>query len=209
MYEYVGNLHAHTTYSDGAGTHAVVAAAAIRAAGFCDDKGSQRARTGRGGILPQPGRRQVLLLTGEEAHDMSRDPQRNHLLVYGARQEVAPAAQKQPPQRLLDAVNAAGGCAFLAHPIDRAVPWQGEGSYSWEDWGLPGYAGIELVETIPRSSRCWLRPSRRPGPYSISPAAWSPRPGILALWEPAAGGRPPGERVGNSDAHATPCGPVR
>ena len=31
LYEYAGNLHMHTTYSDGAGTHAEIARAAVRA----------------------------------------------------------------------------------------------------------------------------------------------------------------------------------
>lgn len=213
MYEYVGNLHAHTTYSDGAGTHAVVAAAAIRAGlDFVLTTDHNVLVQGVEGYYRNPDGRQVLLLTGEEAHDMQRDPQRNHLLVYGAHAEMAPAAQNRPPQRLLDAVNAAGGCAFLAHPIDRAVPWLGEGSYSWEDWDLQGYAGIELWNTMSSLKPLLATPfSTAVAVFDFPGRLAGPDPDILALWDRLLAEGRRVSAVGNSDAHATPmrAGPLK
>jgi hypothetical protein len=52
----------------------------------------------------------VLLLTGEEVHNVRRQPQASHLLVYGAEKELAPYAHD--PQQLIDEATAAGGYTF-------------------------------------------------------------------------------------------------
>ncbi len=46
-----------------------------------------------------------------------RQPQGNHLLCLGVVDN--PAAHAPDSQRLIDAVQAQGGVAFLAHPIER------------------------------------------------------------------------------------------
>lgn len=213
MYEYVGNLHLHTTYSDGAQLHDVIAASAIRAGlDFIVVTDHNVLVQGVEGYYRTADGRQVLLLTGEEVHDMQREPQRNHLLVYGTGQELAPVAQNRPPQPLLDAVNAAGGCAFLAHPIDRAVPWVRERSYSWVDWDIHGYTGIELWNAMSSLKTLLLNP--RAGIAAIFDFYGQlpgPDPEIVALWDALLR---QGKRVaitGNSDAHGTPMGfgPIR
>lgn len=213
MYEYVGNLHLHTTYSDGARLHDVIAASAIRAGlDFITVTDHNVLVQGVEGLYRSADGRQVLLLTGEEVHDMQRQPQRNHLLVYGAGRELAPAAQNQPPQPLLDAVNAAGGCAFLAHPIDRAVPWVGERSYSWVDWDIQGYTGIELWNAMSSLKNLLLKPQNAPAAiFDYYRQLIGPDPEIVALWDALLR---QGRRVaitGNSDAHGTPMGfgPIR
>ena len=45
--------------------------------------------------------RKVLMLIGEEIHDQDRDPQKNHLLVFGAEKELATFADD--PQILINA----------------------------------------------------------------------------------------------------------
>ncbi|MBN1966611.1 MAG: CehA/McbA family metallohydrolase, partial [Anaerolineae bacterium] len=208
MYEYVGNLHAHTTYSDGEQPHDVLAAAAIRAGldflVVTDHNVLVGGVEGHYRLPDQPDGRTVLLLTGEEVHDTLRDPQQNHLLVYGTGQPMAPFAQGQPPQALLDVVNRAGGCAFIAHPTDRAVPWIGEASYRWVDWGVTGYTGLELWNTmstlkelmpdVPRALWAVFFPAR---------AFVGPDRATLKLWDDLLR---QGRRVaviGNSDAHGT------
>ena len=89
MVEVAGNLHIHTPYSDGEKYHYDIAEAAI-AAGLdfivvTDHNvwvdGIERY------VENEQGR--VLLLVGEEIHDARREPQGNHLLVYGAERELA------------------------------------------------------------------------------------------------------------------------
>ncbi|HRE26187.1 MAG TPA: hypothetical protein PK954_06115, partial [Anaerolineales bacterium] len=75
------------------------------------------------------GDKRLLVLVGEEVHDASRQPQRNHLLVYNARRELAAFAPN--PQSLIDAVSQAGGLAFLAHPFDSNVPLFDYEEISW------------------------------------------------------------------------------
>jgi hypothetical protein len=213
MYEYVGNLHIHTTYSDGAQLHDVIAASAIRAGlDFIVVTDHNVLVQGVEGYYRNADGRQILLLTGEEVHDMQREPQRNHLLVYGTGRELVPVAQNQPPQPLLDAVNATGGCAFLAHPIDRAVPWVRERSYSWVDWDIEGYTGIELWNAMSSLKTLLLRPRVGvPAIFDYYGQLPGPDPEIVALWDDLLR---QGKRVaitGNSDAHGTPMGfgPIR
>lgn len=213
MYEYVGNLHVHTPYSDGSAPHDVVAAAAIRAGlDFVVTTDHNVWVHGVEGYYRDRQGREVLLLTGEEVHDMLREPQRNHLLVYGTRQEMAAAAQGQHPQRLLDAVNQAGGCAFIAHPIDRAVPWVGEGSYSWEDWDISGYAGLELWNTMSLFKTLLTNPARGLwAAFDLGGVMVGPEAETLRLWDDLLRQGRRVAVVGNADAHGTVyrLGPLR
>ena len=138
-YEYVGNLHVHTTYSDGTAVHAGVAQAASEAGldfvvvtdhnvwvdgveSYYDD---------------------VLLLVGEEVHDVRRRPQANHLLVFNAEEELAPLTGDT--QAIIDEANRKGGFCYLAHPFELDSPIDPDlAAILWEDWEVDGYAGIEL-----------------------------------------------------------------
>ncbi|MBN2472506.1 MAG: PHP domain-containing protein [Anaerolineae bacterium] len=207
MFEVVGNMHVHTTYSDGAGPHSVVAAAAARAGldfvVITDHNVRADGLEGLYRVGEGEDSRQVLLLMGEEVHDMLREPQRNHLLVYGAGRTLAPAGQGQPPQALLDAVRSAGGLAFLAHPVDVAVPWVGEGSYSWVDWEIEGYTGLELWNYMSGIKDLLTDPVR--GIASLlapRDAVTGPNPATLRRWDDLLRA---GRRVivnGSADAHA-------
>jgi predicted metal-dependent phosphoesterase TrpH len=81
-HEYVGNLHTHTRYSDGHGSHEDIALAAIEAGlDFVIVTDHNVWVEGMDGYRYLD-RQRVLLLTGEEIHDQAREPQKNHLLVY-------------------------------------------------------------------------------------------------------------------------------
>jgi len=114
MHEIIVNLHMHTRYSDGSGSHKDIAEAAIRAnldAVIVTDHN----------VLVQgvegyyrSGRDRILLLVGQEVHDQDRIPQKNHLLVFNADRDVAGLAND--PQALINGVEEAGGMSFIAHP---------------------------------------------------------------------------------------------
>jgi len=202
MQEYIGNLHAHTLYSDGDGTHDEVAAAAIAAgidAVWITDHNVYV--QGLDGYRYQHDRR-VLLLAGEEIHDQIREPQKNHLIVLEARRELATLASH--PQRLLNAVDEAGGMAFLAHLIDPPAPLFHEPDLSWVNIDLQGPFGVEIWNTM-SEFKGHLRSVMAALWYAYFPdlSPVGPFPEALARWDAllASGRRVPA--IGGADAHGT------
>jgi len=139
LYEYVGHIHLHTTYSDGAATIEEVVRIASQA--------------GLDFIIPTEHNVLIkeldgwydntLLLMGEEVHDEERRPESSHYLALDVEQDVAPYAQD--PQAVINAVNDQGGFGFLAHPIEYDTPpFIEEPNLSWRDWQVSGYTGLEL-----------------------------------------------------------------
>jgi hypothetical protein len=201
MHEIVLNLHMHTRYSDGSGTHKDIAQAAIQA-------GLDAVIVTDHNVLVQgvegyyrSGRSRVLLLVGQEVHDQDRDPQKNHLLVFNASRDVSTLADD--PQALIDGVNNAGGLSFIAHPRDPAAPAFHETDISWEAWGVHGYTGIELWNGL--SELKTLVPTKLHGAfYAFFPQFIGHHPilEVLQRWDDllAEGGRV--VAIGGSDAHA-------
>jgi hypothetical protein len=139
IYEYVGNLHVHTTYSDGTARHAEVAQAAVKAG--LDFVIVTDHNVWVEGCERHYGK--VLLLVGEEVHDVRRQPQANHLLAYHAESELALLAPD--PQALINAVNEGGGLCFLAHPVEYGSRISPDlAPIGWADWNVNGYAGLEI-----------------------------------------------------------------
>lgn len=203
IYEYVGNLHVHSSYSDGHATHDQIALAALKSSlDFVVITDHNVWVDGYDGYRYLDDRR-VLLLTGEEIHDQARDPQKNHLLVYEARRELAPYARE--PQRLIKMVKEVGGQSFIAHPYDPAASSIGEPDLSWVDWDIHSFTGLEIwnfmsefkshIKSIPRAIF-----------YAYNPtlSALGPFPEVLQRWDRllAAGRRV--VAIGGTDAHATP-----
>ena len=142
MEELTINLHIHTTYSDGSATHKELGAIAIKS-------GIDVLLVTDHNVLVQgmdgyyrDGKKKVLLLACEEIHDQDRDPQKNHLLVFGTDRELSQLADDT--QSLIDAVRASSGISFIAHPVDTAMPAFNETDISWESWDVTGFTGIEL-----------------------------------------------------------------
>ncbi len=142
MHELTCNLHMHTSYSDGTGTHAEIGRAALKSG--VDVVIVTDHNTWVHGVEAyyRAGRKRVLLLTGEEIHDQDREPQKNHLLVFNAGQELSTYADD--PQILIDQVQRSGGLSFLAHPVENAMPVISETDISWESWEVSGFTGLEI-----------------------------------------------------------------
>ena len=209
-HEYVGNLHLHTHYSDGHGSHEDIAFAAIKAGlDFVVITDHNVWVDGMDGYRYLD-RQRVLLLTGEEVHDQVREPQKNHLLAYEAFQELSP--QARDPQGLVDAVAQEGGLSFIAHPTDPAAPAFNEDDLSWVDWEVEGFTGLEiwnfmsefksLLTSLPRSIF-----------YAYNPSliARGPFPGTLERWDRLLASGKKIVAIGGTDAHATPVslGPLK
>ncbi len=208
FYEYSGNLHMHTPYSDGEAYHAEIAQAAL-SAGLdfiivTDHNVLVQGVEGYYSSGEGAERRHVLLLSGEEIHDRTRQPQVNHLLVYGAERELAACAAD--PQALINAVNAAGGICFLAHPHDTPLERVHEPAIPWEDWQVRGFSGLEIWNYMSSLKQVINEGSLLQGVRAIfrpEDVISAPNPLTLAKWDDllSMGRRVVG--IGNSDAHGT------
>jgi hypothetical protein len=200
-YEYVGNLHVHTPYSDGFGSHEEICTAAIEAE--LDFVVTTDHNVWVGGVegYRYQGNKRVLLLVGEEIHDQTRVPQKNHLLVYGADRELARLAPN--PQQLLDAVSEAGGLSFLAHIVDPEAPLFQQDDLSWESWEVTGYTGIEIWNFMSEFKSLLMSwPAAIHYAFHPENVATGPFPEALRRWDAllSAGSRV--VAIGGADAHA-------
>jgi hypothetical protein len=209
MQEVIVNLHMHTRYSDGAGSHGDIARAAVKSgldAVIITDhnvlvEGVQR--------YVGPGRRKVLILAGEEVHDRTRVPQKDHMLILGCGHEVAAAGAD--PDALAKAAADGGGVSFIAHLHDPAAPAFREPDISWENWSIGSYTGIELWNGL--SELKSLVPTRLHGIfYAFFPhfLAHAPPSTTLKQWDLLLRERRI-VAIGGSDAHASPMhlGPLQ
>jgi hypothetical protein len=200
VYEYAGNLHAHTSYSDGEALHAQVAQAAEQAG--LDFVVVTDHNVWVDGLERYYGK--VLLLVGEEVHDVRRQPQANHLLVYDAGAEMV--LQAGDPQALIDEVNQHGGFCYLAHPYEYVGRFGGEEAIPWEDWGVTGYVGIEIWNYMSEFKALASRNALAAIYYAYFPERGirGPFRDTLRQWDYllAQGRRVPA--IGTADAHGTP-----
>lgn len=204
VHEYVGNMHMHTPYSDGEGYHARIARAAIESGLdfviVTDHNVWVDGLEGYYGSLPD---QRVLLLVGEEVHDQRRDPQVNHLLVYGTEAEVAHHAPD--PQKLISQIKEQEGFCYLAHPIEKAAPLFNEAALPWVDLDVEGYTGIELWNYMTEfkshlsSKLTAVRAAFNPEKYITGPF-----PETLNLWDRLLEEGKLVKVIGGADAHATP-----
>jgi hypothetical protein len=201
MHEIVVNLHMHTRYSDGTGTHKDIAQAALKT-------GLDAVIVTDHNVLVQGvegyyrvSRNRVLLLVGQEVHDQDRNPQKNHLLVFNANRDVSRLADD--PQTLINGVAEAGGLSFIAHPRDPEASVFNETDISWESWNVHGYTGIELWNGL-SELKTVLHSKLHGAFYAFFPQfiGHSPILEILQRWDDLLA---EGQRVvaiGGSDAHA-------
>jgi hypothetical protein len=212
MPEIVGNLHLHTSTSDGVKTHAEVAAAAIRAGldvMIYTDHNITVA--GMEGWYQDPASgREVLRLMGQEINDVRLEPELNHLLCFFVTEDLQPLAAN--PQRLIDAIHERGGLTFLAHPLERPGIAGAQQTYPWVNWEIAGFTGIELWNAM-TDVKWQLRTKKRGvlGAYLPNLALTGPFPEVLAKWDELLATGQKVVAIGNSDAHgmAFSLGPLR
>lgn len=139
LHDLAGVVHVHSTYSDGTGTVAEIAAAAR--ANRLDfllltdhdtlaarDHGEEGWRDG------------VLVLVGEEV-----SPHReNHYLAFGLERPIDHSGLSA--RQIVDRVTEAGGFGFLSHPFSKGSERfrRGGRGMPWRDLECDGYTGLEL-----------------------------------------------------------------
>lgn len=207
MYEIVANLHMHTPYSDGEKFHREIAEDAARAgidAIVVTDhnvwvQGVDGYHSG------------VLVLAGEEVHNVRRLPQCNHCLIYNANDEMSPFAGN--PQTLVDETNKRGGLAFFAHPFEKPSPLSEDYiAIPWEDWHVKNNAGIEIWNCMTEfKARLWSWPAAALYAFFPSWVIFGPFPQTLKKWDELLASGRRVVAIGNSDAHGTVfhLGPIK
>lgn len=196
--EYVGNPHVHTVYSDGTATHKQVTAAAAEA-------GLDFVITTDHNIRPvnlESYYGNVLLLIGEEVHNVRRHPQANHLLTYATQQEMAPYSFGGT-RTLLKAVQEHQGIAYVAHPIEKAGRAQrGLDPIPWTFWPVDRIQGLELWNYMSEfKGLLWSRLAALI--YAVAPGLGirGPYRATLRLWDELLSQGRRISVIGGSDAH--------
>ena len=196
LYERVGNIHIHTTYSDGTVEYDELARVANEAGLdyliVTDHNAYAGEHEGWYG--------RTLVLVGEEVHNPAAG-QVNHYLVFNVREGMA--SHGGDPQRLVDAVRARGGLGFIAHPYEHSGDFAGEPEIDWVDWQVGGYNGLEIWNYMSEFKSC-LSEMATALFYAFVPklAIKGPYPETLAKWdELLVNGK--AYAIGGSDAHGT------
>ncbi len=196
LHSYRGNIHMHSTASDGTGSIADLVAAARRAGLhyiIVTDHNRLVAQSEEGW------REGVLTLIDIEVNDRRRQPEQNHCLTLGVREDVSDLAAD--PQALIDGVRERGGLSFLAHPIDKPSPLMPD-TYPWTEWDIEGFTGIELWNFM-SEFRPYATNKLKGLLISFFPHWFTrgPFPETLALWDRLLLQHPT-VAIGGSDAHA-------
>ena len=142
----------------------------------------------------------VLVIVGEEIHDKTRIPQKNHLLAIGINNSHARYAKS--PQKLIDSINKVQGLSFIAHPYDPELPAFGEEDLSWVDWSVCGFTGLELWNNL---SEFKIRVKNIPQAvfYALFPIFLAKEPPlqIRTIWDSLLAQGKKVVAIGGTDAH--------
>lgn len=195
--------HAHSTHSDGTATVPELRAA-VRAAGATvllltdhDTLGAREAGEDGWG-------EGVLVVCGHEV-----TPSAGHLLVFATDHVIAHADRDE--RAILDAVAAAGGVAYAAHPFSAgsAMSTRIGRSHAWMLADHPALAGVEAWSLTTDAAEDWRSPlAALRGLHDPLPAVLAgPGARRLAAWDAqdparARAGLPPLAGLGGQDAHA-------
>jgi hypothetical protein len=134
--EYRGNLHVHSTHSDGSGSVRDIAGSAQRA-GLDFLILNDHAHMAGSGYLGEEGLHgKVAVLTGLEIGKRF-----HHYLAFGLRSLPDPLPES--PQQVIDYVRSGGGLGFIAHPFEKGMPFMEKSrAYTWNDLEVEGFTGI-------------------------------------------------------------------
>ncbi|GAB4581141.1 MAG: CehA/McbA family metallohydrolase [Anaerolineales bacterium] len=203
QHEILINLHMHTPYSDGHGSHKHIADAALKTGLDAVIVTDHNVWVNGPEGYYQEGPKRVLMLIGEEVHDQARQPQKNHMLVLGAERELAPLAYD--PQKLINSVNEAGGLSFLAHPTDPENKALKEDDLSWVSWDVQGFTGIELWNSL-SELKSKIKNYLHAAYLALNPqyVASGPPPETVRIWDDLLKSGKRVVAIGGSDAHALP-----
>lgn len=201
MQEIVANLHIHTRYSDGTALHKQIIQDAIQANLDCLIFTDHNIRVEGIEGYHSADRKKLLVISGEEVHDQSRQLQKNHLLVFGHKRELAEFSHT--PQTLIHRAREANALTFLAHPTDPALPLFHEGDISWEDWSVRDFHGLELWNGF-AELKFRVTSKAQALLYAFYPDMYpvAPHPKTVGIWDDLTKNGKQIVAIAGSDAHA-------
>jgi hypothetical protein len=137
MYEYIGALHMHSTFSDGSGEVKEIAR-------FADEVGldfivltdHNTLRALSEGFEKWYGG--TLLLVGCEINDKEN---KNHYLAFGINEAYS---TRLSAKEYVKKVKDSGGIGFLAHPHEKRKHMAEHPPYPWTEWDTDDFTGIEI-----------------------------------------------------------------
>ena len=135
LFEYTGNLHIHTVYSDGGGTAEDIVKAA-RKVGLDFIILNDHSYQTQLHLEDEGYHKGVLVMVGSEIGHRF-----HHYLAFNITRQIDD--KNLSPQEVINEVNRQGGFGFLAHPFEKGMPFLDNGkAYTWNDWSVKGYTGI-------------------------------------------------------------------
>ncbi|MFZ7113636.1 MAG: CehA/McbA family metallohydrolase [Desulfatiglandales bacterium] len=137
-FEYIGNLHIHSRYSDGTGTVQEIKESAIRAGLDFIALNDHDFMMDEFHIDEEGFYGKTMVLVGIE---IGRED--HHYLAYGIREMIR--KDELSPQQVIDRVRVSGGIGFLAHPFEKGMPFLNNSkAYKWKDLSVTGYQGLSI-----------------------------------------------------------------
>jgi hypothetical protein len=135
-FEYVGNLHVHSLYSDGAGTVHEIAHSAKQVGLDFIILNDHSYMTDSLHLQDEGFYEGLLVLLGLEIGGRY-----HHYLAYDLKEMIH--GRSLGPQEVIDEVNAQGGFGFLAHPFEKGMPFTEKSlAYTWNDLSVTGFTGV-------------------------------------------------------------------
>jgi len=152
--EYVGAVHLHSQFSDGAMTIPEIAEIAANKnldfLMFSDHNTLEPKRQGLEGWYGT-----VLVITGCELNDKD---DRNHYLAFRIDQDI----QEKDAEKYVEKIRRLGGFGVIAHPAEKRNFSEAYPPYPWTAWDVDGFDGIEIwnqlsewMEGFTKSNRFW------------------------------------------------------
>lgn len=143
VHEYVGNIHMHSTYSDGGLTIPAIAEIASRNQLdfiiLSDHQNLTGLEKGQEGYYDR-----TLVLIGMEVNEKV-----NHYLAMNIDQTIPD--NETDPQQVIDDVNRQGGIGVIAHPVEKGSRFYHQGlTFEWDNWQVQGFQGIEIWNYLSR-----------------------------------------------------------
>ena len=196
MYNYAGNIHIHSRYSDGSGDFDYIAREAASAGLYYVIITDHETLEGLPEEAVQEG---VVVLVGAEINR-----KHSHYLALDLKRLVD--SDEENPQNVIDRVKDNRGFGFLAHPFEKGHPYIENGkAYPWRHWPVFNFDGLELWNYTSH----WR--GRDPSPvktlywffFNRKAAMDGPPPEALQLWDCYLKKGYRLTAIGSSDAHAT------
>ncbi|MGA8265146.1 MAG: CehA/McbA family metallohydrolase [Ignavibacteriaceae bacterium] len=137
MFEYIGCLHMHSTFSDGSGEVPDIAKAASEIGlDFIALTDHNTLRALKENYEKWYGN--TLLLVGCEINDKEN---KNHYLAFGIKDAFS---TRLSAKEYVKMVKENGGIGFLAHPHEKRTHMKEHPPYPWVDWSIKDFDGIEI-----------------------------------------------------------------